>query len=119
MSAGFPNTGVTDLAVDQTRPSTVFAATFGSGVLRIDQMEAPVATQTPTNFVGTRTPGSCVGDCDGHGVVNISDLVLGVNIALGTVPASACPAFENAQGKIDIAQIIKGVNNALDSCAGS
>jgi len=49
-------------------------------------------------------------------VVTISDLILGVNIALGTQPPSACPAFQNAQGQVDIAQLIKGVNNALNAC---
>jgi hypothetical protein len=49
--------------------------------------------------------------------VTISDLIIGVNIALGTAPASACPAFENALRSVDIAQLIKGVNNALNGCA--
>jgi hypothetical protein len=49
-------------------------------------------------------------------MVSISDLITGVNIALGSLPVSACPAFANAQGKVDIAQIIKGVNNALNGC---
>jgi hypothetical protein len=50
-------------------------------------------------------------------MVNISDLITGVNIALGNLPVSACPAFENAQGMVDIAQLIKGVNNALNGCS--
>jgi hypothetical protein len=58
----------------------------------------------------------CVGDCDNTGVVTISDLILGVNIALGNQPPSACPPFQNAQGQVDIAQLIKGVNNALNAC---
>jgi hypothetical protein len=59
---------------------------------------------------------SCVGDCDGTGMVTISDLILGVNIVLELQPVSACPAFENAEGVVDIAQIMKGVNNALEGC---
>src|SRR5262249_47328038 len=48
------------------------------------------------------------------------ELILGVNIALGSQPASGCPSFQNAQRMVDIAQLIKGVNNALGSCpAGS
>jgi hypothetical protein len=77
----------------------------------------PTATHAGTPLP-TPTPGPCVGDCGGAGIVNISDLITGVNIALGILPAIACPAFENAQGKVDIAQIIKGVNNALNGCGG-
>ena len=48
--------------------------------------------------------------------MTISDLIIGVNIVLGTQPTSACPAFENAQGTV-VAQLIKGVNNALEGCS--
>jgi hypothetical protein len=50
--------------------------------------------------------------------VTISDLITGVNIALGSLPVSTCPAFVNGQGTVDIAQLIKGVNNALNGCGG-
>jgi hypothetical protein len=50
--------------------------------------------------------------------VNISDLVTGVDIVLGSLPVSACPAFETAQGTVDIAQLITAVNNALNGCGG-
>jgi hypothetical protein len=59
---------------------------------------------------------SCVGDCNGDGQVTINELILGVNIALGVAPVSACEAFANNQGVVDIAQLIKGVNNALEGC---
>jgi hypothetical protein len=39
-----------------------------------------------------------------------------VNIALGSLPVSACPAFENADGQVDIAQLIRAVSNALNGC---
>ena len=61
---------------------------------------------------------SCTGDCDGNGVVAINELILGVNIALGTQPVDACPAFANAEGMVDIAQLFKGVNNALNRLGG-
>jgi hypothetical protein len=60
--------------------------------------------------------GQCVGDCQGAGSISIADLILGVNIALGLQPPSACPAFQNAQGQVDIAQLVKGVGNALGGC---
>jgi hypothetical protein len=56
----------------------------------------------------------CVGDCGGKGSVGISDLVQGVNIALGNAPVSQCPEFDaNGDGKVEINEIIAGVNNAL------
>jgi hypothetical protein len=60
--------------------------------------------------------GECVGDCSGTNMVTIANLIVGVNIALGSQPPSACPAFQNAEGMVDIAQLIKGVNNALNGC---
>ncbi|MEO8601844.1 MAG: hypothetical protein ABI629_04640 [bacterium] len=62
---------------------------------------------------------TCVGDCGGVGAVGINDLILGVNIALGLQPTSACPAFQNSEGEVDIAQLIKGVGNALNGCQAS
>lgn len=58
----------------------------------------------------------CIGDCNGDGTVSINELVVGVNIALGTQPASACLAFQDASGDVNISQLVKGVNNALGSC---
>ena len=52
---------------------------------------------------------TCVGDCGGTGMVRINDLILGVNIALGLQPTTACPAFQNSDREVDIAQLIKGV----------
>jgi len=59
---------------------------------------------------------TCVGDCADIGLVRINDLIIGVNIALGLQPTTACPAFQNDQGQVDIAQLIKGVGNALNGC---
>jgi hypothetical protein len=61
-------------------------------------------------------PNGCVGDCDGSQMVTISELITGVNIALGSLDPSACVAFQNDSHMVDIAQLIKGVNNALGMC---
>ena len=73
----------------------------------------PADTPTPTSM----TP-LCTGDCDHSGTVTISELIVGVNIALGSLPVTACPAFENGQGAVDVAQLITSVNAALGGCAG-
>jgi hypothetical protein len=77
---------------------------------------AKTAAQTAT-ATATATPQPiCVGDCNTDGQVMINELLTGVNIALGTLPVSTCPAFENAQGKVDVAQLVHGVHNALYGC---
>src|SRR5262245_52434599 len=63
--------------------------------------------------------GACVGDCDDNGRVAISELLLGVNIALGRRRTDACPAFRNQQGEVDVAQLVNGVGNALRGCSDS
>ena len=80
----------------------------------------PTAAASRTaSAVATATPvvSTCVGDCAGTGVVNVSDLITGVDIVLGTLPESACRAFENALSVVDVAQLVKGVNNALNGCS--
>jgi len=62
------------------------------------------------------TPTTIPGDCAGNGVVTIEDLITGVNIALGNLPLSACPAFDvNGDGKVTINELIRAVNAALNS----
>ena len=59
----------------------------------------------------------CVGDCNGNGMVQINELILGVNIALGTFPISMCPSFDcQNNGTVPINCLIQGVNNALNGC---
>ncbi|MGH9523585.1 MAG: hypothetical protein ACRD3E_13745, partial [Terriglobales bacterium] len=48
--------------------------------------------------------------------MDITDLIVGVDIALGTAAASTCPAFANAEGTVEIAQLVAGVANALSGC---
>ena len=60
---------------------------------------------------------TCVGDCGNDGMVSISDLITGVNIALGSLPVSACSSFACQGGDtVPINCLIQGVNNALGSC---
>jgi hypothetical protein len=54
------------------------------------------------------------GDCNGDGVVEINELILGVNIALDILPVTACPAFDtDGSGGVSIDEIIAAVNVAL------
>ncbi len=59
----------------------------------------------------------CPGDCDGDGQVSIAELIRGVNIALGSLPAGDCTAMDgNGDGSVAINELIAAVNAALDGC---
>jgi sugar lactone lactonase YvrE len=77
----------------------------------------PSHTATPT-APATRTPPptarTLVGDCSGRSRVSISDIVTLVNIALGNLPASACPHGIPSGASVDISVIIEAVLNALN-----
>jgi hypothetical protein len=60
---------------------------------------------------------TCTGDCDGNGSVGISELVLGVNISLGSAELSRCAAFDcQGNGMVPVNCLIQGVNRSLEGC---
>jgi hypothetical protein len=60
---------------------------------------------------------SCAGDCGGNGTVNIDDIVLCVNIALGTSPFTDCTQCDaDGDGVVTVAELLQVVNNALSGC---
>jgi len=72
----------------------------------------PVLSATPTPLAG------CTGDCNGDGTVSISDLIQGVNIALGNAAVGTCTAFDrDGNGQVTVSELIAGVNSALGSCS--
>ena len=74
-----------------------------------DLVDLAVPTVTP--------PPACPGDCDGDGAVAINELIVGVNIALGSSSLDACPAFDtDADGGVAINELIAAVNAALSGC---
>ena len=77
---------------------------------------APLPTDTPTP-TATVNPTACVGDCNGDGVVRVNELVVGVNIVLGSAPVTACPSFDRSHdGVVTISDLVAGVNNLLYGC---
>jgi ELWxxDGT repeat protein len=59
----------------------------------------------------------CVGDCNGDRRVAIDELVRGVSIALGGLPAGACVEVDiNASGDVTINELIAAVRDALNGC---
>ncbi len=74
----------------------------------------PLDTGPPT---ASPSAAGCVGDCNGNRVVTVNELISGVNIALGTAPVTACPAFDpDDDGAVGINALIAGVNNLLYGC---
>jgi len=95
-----------------TTPSTMPTPT-GTG---ISATASPTSVATATAPPTARPP-ICVGDCAGSGMVTISDLITGVNIALGSAALDVCPAFD-CQGTqlVPISCLITAVNAALQGC---
>ena len=79
----------------------------------------PAATPAPPTPTATATVvgQACTGDCNGDGAVAVNEVVLGVNVALGLQPASACSAFDaNRDGSVAINEVIAAVSNLLAGC---
>jgi len=112
-------TGAASVTVTPSAPATATRTAAATQSATAATTTSATATPTVTSSVNptaTATAAPCVGDCNGDHMVSINELIIGVNIALGSQPVSACPAFENAQGQVDIAQLIKGVSAALNGC---
>jgi CSLREA domain-containing protein len=103
--------------LERTATSTATETATSSPTHSAVSSATPTVTSTGSaSPTPSATTAPCTGDCNGSGNVSINELIIGVDIALGTMPASACPAFENAEGMVAIAELIKGVNNSLTGC---
>src|SRR5262249_21792407 len=59
----------------------------------------------------------CVGACSDPNMVQISDLLIGVDIALGLTRVSRCVAFDaNNDGNVNVVELLQGVQNAIEGC---
>ena len=80
----------------------------------------PTATATPTMPPPTPTPLPCLGDCDRSGAVTVDEIVLGVNIALGERPLSACAPFDSGDDQaVTVDELLVGIGNALEGCGSA
>jgi hypothetical protein len=92
-------------------PSTYLLTVVG--VMGWDQLGNPVSMSVSDGFVDVRK--STPGDCDGNGIVPISEVIRAVKAALGAAP-SECPTADlNQDGTVDISELLAIVNTAL-SC---
>jgi hypothetical protein len=81
-------------------------------VLLVLTSSVGIAGGTP---LATAVGVGCIGDCDGDGRVSIEEIITAVNIALGSVDASACESL-GANGPVTVAEIVTAVNEALNGC---
>jgi YVTN family beta-propeller protein len=81
---------------------------------------ALAATAALILFVAVRvgTAGAqYTGDCDGSETIEINELVIGVNISLGSIPLSSCQVFDaDHSGMVEIYELIAAVGSALNGC---
>lgn len=74
------------------------------------------ATATPTPLP-TSPSAACAGDCSGDDAVTVDEVVLMVQIALGSISLAACPAGDpSGDGDITVDEILSAVNHALEGC---
>jgi hypothetical protein len=61
--------------------------------------------------------GDCVGDCNGDGQVTIDEVLLGVNIALGSAPLANCKVLDrNSDGVVTVDEMLAAVAAAVGGC---
>ena len=59
----------------------------------------------------------CTGDCKDDGSVTVDDVLLAVNVALGTVAVSECLAADvGGDGQVTVDELVQAVDNALNGC---
>ena len=82
---------------------------FASGHIRVAALGAAI-------LVFTTAPAlAVVGDCNGTGEVEITDLVTAINVALGETPLETCRAGDtDADGIVSVDEILTAVLNALN-----
>ena len=63
--------------------------------------------------------GTCAGDCNADGQVDVADILTLTNIALGDTSVSDCPSGDvNRDNQISIDELLAAVDVALQGCAG-
>ncbi len=77
----------------------------------------PLASDVDWRFRVDTGASVCAGDCNGDGEVTVDELIVGVSIALGTVPAAQCPAMDSGgDGQVTVDELIAAVTMALVGC---
>lgn len=103
-----------------TAASPAIDAASGALCLATDQRGVPRPSGAGCDmgaYESDSLTSSCVGDCDQNGAVTVDELVLAVNVALGSQSVSACSAADaDADGAVTIDELVGAVNAALAGC---
>lgn len=79
--------------------------------------EALLMSVALLGVLATRGTAACTGDCNADGAVSVNELIVGVNIALGSATVSTCAVFDtDGSGDVTVNELIAAVNNALNGC---
>jgi hypothetical protein len=63
------------------------------------------------------TDAPCTADCDERDGVALSEMVRGVNVALGSTDIAQCPAADaDGDGSVSIDELVDGVANVMSGC---
>lgn len=117
-STATPTNTPTSTALATPSPTSTQQPTATSPPLptATDTLPLPSSTATAT-ATATLTPIRCGGDCDGEGVVTVDELVLGVNIALGSAELDDCFALDlNHDRNATVDELVGAVSSALCGC---
>jgi hypothetical protein len=100
-------------------PSATFTAT-ATPSLPPSATAAPTSVPTatiPPTLSPTLPPQPCVGDCNGDGRVDVTELVTGVRIALGAPASDACSTLDaDGDTRISIDELVAAVAASLAGC---
>jgi len=99
---------------------TASASPHATPTATLASTPTPSATESPAptpSSTPTPQPPPCAGDCDAGGAVTVDEIVLLVNLALGTGDGS-CPAGDtDSNGQITVDEIVAAVDAALRGCS--
>ncbi len=125
-----PIDGAGRIAITATGDALYVASGRYSGLVTVIDTSTLTATGTVTVGVSTSdvtiasapADPTCIGDCNGDGVVNIAELTTLVTVALNgeNADSPSCPATSEwcADGVVAIDCLVKSVGSALDGCLG-
>jgi len=72
---------------------------------------------TPTATASPASSPACVGDCNGDGTVSVDEVLVQVNVGLGSAQLAACMSGDaNHDAQITIEEMLQAINNALNGC---
>lgn len=116
-----------EAAPPSASPSSTTAATATltpappASATATELLDTPTATPSSTaspSASATPKASACLGDCSGDGSVTVDELVIGINVALGTLALSECLPFDgNGDTLVTVDEIVRAVQHGLDGCS--